>query len=84
MQQKLHGAVLKRGFKRLPLNQAHSALKKTCALILFSALAPAFSGCGTIPDVHALLHAKDPYLENSDFVGPRGSLTMFHWWLATK
>jgi cardiolipin synthase A/B len=75
MQQKLHGAVLKRGFKRLPLNQAHSALKKTCALILFSALASAFSGCGTIPDVHALLHAKDPYLENSDFVGPRGSLT---------
>ncbi len=59
----------------MPLNQAHSALKKTCALILFSALAPAFSGCGTIPDVHALLHAKDPYLENSDFVGPRGSLT---------
>ena len=43
--------------------------------MLFAALAAAFSGCGTIPDVHALLHAKVPYLENSDFVGPRGPLT---------
>ena len=50
-------------------------LKETCALILLAALVPTFSGCGTIPDVHALLHAKDPYRENSDFVGPRGPLT---------
>ncbi len=52
-----------------------SALKKTCALILFAALIATFNGCGTIPDVHALLNARDPYLENSDFVGPRGPLT---------
>jgi cardiolipin synthase A/B len=43
--------------------------------MLIAALAAPFSGCGTIPDAHALLLAKVPYLENSDFVGPRGPLT---------
>jgi cardiolipin synthase len=33
------------------------------------------SGCGTIPDVGALLHSKSLYQENSNFVGPNGPLT---------
>jgi cardiolipin synthase A/B len=50
-------------------------LEMTCVLILLSALAALFSGCGTIPDAHTLLRAQQSYLENSDFVGRRGPLT---------
>jgi hypothetical protein len=33
-----------------------------------------FAGCGTIPDVRALLHASVLYQDDADFVGARGPL----------
>jgi cardiolipin synthase A/B len=33
------------------------------------------SGCGTIPDMHALLHDRSLYHSQSDIVGPNGELT---------
>jgi len=39
------------------------------------ALLSLLSGCGTIPDMHALLHDRSLYHSRSDIVGPNGELT---------
>src|ERR1700722_8830883 len=41
----------------------------------FIALLFILSGCGTIPDVHALLHDRSLYHSRSEIVGPDGELT---------
>ena len=45
------------------------------ALLLLAALVALSSGCGTIPDVRALLHSEVLYLQGPGFVGGRGPLT---------
>ena len=47
------------------------------ARVLFSFLAvlSTLGGCGTIPDMHALLHDRSLYHSQSDIVGPNGELT---------
>jgi cardiolipin synthase len=46
------------------------------ARVLFPFLALLFTviGCGTIPDMHALLHDRSLYHSQSDIVGPNGEL----------
>lgn len=60
----------RRGRKRNGSPEARIGL-----LLLLIASPVVLSGCGTIPDVGALIHSKSLYRENSNFVGPRGPLT---------
>jgi cardiolipin synthase len=46
-----------------------------CLLLLMAAAAMSVSGCGTIPNVRALLHDKLLYKNDPSFVGPNGALT---------
>src|SRR5450755_1804410 len=46
-----------------------------CLLLLIAAAAMSVSGCGTIPDVRALLHDKLLYKNDPSLVGPKGALT---------
>src|ERR1700733_5397284 len=48
---------------------------KASAFFSFLALLCMLSGCGTVPDMHALLHDRSLYGSRSDFVGPDGELT---------
>ena len=48
---------------------------KARALFLFLALLFILGGCGTIPDMHALLHDRSLYHSRSEIVGPDGELT---------
>jgi cardiolipin synthase A/B len=48
---------------------------KAGALFPFIALLFILSGCGTIPDMHALLHDRSLYHSRSEIVGPDGELT---------
>ncbi len=48
---------------------------KAGAWFPFIALLFILSGCGTIPDVHALLHDRSLYHSRSEIVGPDGELT---------
>jgi cardiolipin synthase len=43
--------------------------------LLVAIVAAALSGCGTIPDVNALLHTNPLYVVDPNFVGPNGPLT---------
>ena len=45
------------------------------AFFLSLALLCMLSGCGTIPDMHALLHDRSLYDSGPDFAGPDGELT---------
>ncbi len=45
------------------------------AILLLLVLLSASSGCGTIPDMHALLHEKEFHAYPPDIVGPDGELT---------
>lgn len=49
--------------------------KLKCVLRLLVAVLTLLSGCGTIPDVSAILHEDVLYQEAPDFVGTRGPLT---------
>jgi cardiolipin synthase A/B len=44
-------------------------------VLLLAVSAVILSSCGTIPNIHALLHSKSFYDENSSFTGPNGPLT---------
>jgi cardiolipin synthase len=59
--------------KRRALGRALCEAKP--ALLLLAAAVALFAGCGTIPDVRALLHASVLYQDDADFVGARGPLT---------
>jgi cardiolipin synthase len=48
---------------------------KALALFPFFAVLPMLSGCGTIPDMRALLHDRSLYHSRSEIVGPNGELT---------
>jgi cardiolipin synthase A/B len=48
---------------------------KARALVPLLALLFILSGCGTIPDMHALLHDRSLYHSRSEIVGPDGELT---------
>ena len=48
---------------------------KAGAFFSFIALLFILSGCGTIPDMHALLHDRSLYHSRSEIVGPNGELT---------
>jgi cardiolipin synthase len=48
---------------------------KAGAFFSFIALLFILSGCGTIPDMHALLHDRSLYHSRSEIVGPDGELT---------
>src|SRR6202046_5234935 len=48
---------------------------KARVLFPFLALLSTLCGCGTIPDMHALLHDRSLYHSQSDIVGPNGELT---------
>jgi cardiolipin synthase A/B len=50
-------------------------MMKARAFFSFLVLLCMLSGCGTIPDVHALLHDNSLYDSRSDVVGPDGELT---------
>jgi cardiolipin synthase A/B len=58
--------------KRRALGRALCEAKP--ALLLLAAAVALFAGCGTIPDVRALLHASVLYQDDADFVGARGPL----------
>ena len=65
MQQKLHSSRIKQAL----------GPKTTGALILLAVVTALLSGCGTIPDASAVLHAYQARLGNPEFVGPHGPLT---------
>src|SRR4029077_6745369 len=48
---------------------------KARAFFSLLALLCMLNGCGTIPDMHALLHDRSLYHSHSDFVGPSGEMT---------